>query len=508
MMSLAANLSTTTEASIVPNGLDDINSLTKSMPFAHEPQLHRVPWVPPVAVGAQGIYIDLEDGTRIIDGVGGAAVNCIGSGHPKVLQAISEQLQKITYVYNVQLLNQPSQELAKHLISVSEGAFAQCFFVSGGSEAMEAVIKLARQYFWEISQPERRYFIARKQSYHGNCLGTLALSHHPGRRAPYEAILNHDVFHHVSPAYYKRYAREGESEEEYVQRLADEVDAKFQELGPGNVIGFVAEPVVGATQGVTYAPKGYFAAINKICKKYGALLIYDEVMCGMGRMGSTYHAWQNPNSYTDGIPPDIQAVAKGLGGGYGSIGAVLLNRQIADGLRQGSNYLQHGHTYQAHPLAAAASVAVQNVIKADNLLESAEKVGVYLEKRLHESLTSLDAPCAPYIYDIRGGGCFWGIELQIPDSILEGQYFKKERLAGRVQARAMENGLVLMGMSGGVDGKKGEFLMLSPAYNITETEMDELTRRLVKSIMEVLADSKIQNLFKDDRVSMKGIKEM
>ncbi|KAG8836354.1 hypothetical protein FRC17_005640 [Serendipita sp. 399] len=483
----ASSLPTTTEASLVPDIAEGTQS--SSTPPVYDPQLHRVPWVPPVAVSAQGIYIDLEDGTRLIDAVGGAAVNCIGSGHPKVLRAVGEQLQKLTYVYNVQLLNQPSQDLAKCLISASDGAFAQCFFVSGGSEAMEAVIKLARQYFWEIGQPERKYFIARKQSYHGNCLGTLALSHHPGRRAPYEAILNHDAFHHVSPAYYKRYAKEGESEEEYVQRLADEVDANFQELGPQNVIGFAAEPVVGATQGITYAPKGYFAAISEICKKYGALLIYDEVMCGMGRMGVTYHAWQNPNSYTDGIPPDIQAVAKGLGGGYGTIGAVLLNSEVEDGLRKGSNYLQHGHTYQAYPLAAAASLAVQDVIEEDNLLDRAEKIGVYLEKRLCETLTGPDALCSPYIYDIRGGGCFWGIELQIPDPALEDQYFAKERLAARVQARAMDNGLVLIGMSGGIDGKKGDFLILSPAYNTTDSEIDELTRRLVKSIEEVLAET-------------------
>jgi adenosylmethionine-8-amino-7-oxononanoate aminotransferase len=246
-----------------------------------------------------------------------------------------------------------------------------------------------------------------------------------------------------------------------------------------------AEPVVGATQGVTYAPKGYFKAISEICKKYGALLIYDEVMCGMGRMGATLHAWQGPNSYTDEVSPDIQAIAKGLGSGYGSIGAILLNSKIAEGFRQGGNYFQHGHTYQAHPLAMAASLAVQDVIEEENLLEKAAQVGVKLERLLKEQLTGTNAISAPYIFDIRGGGCFWGIEFQIPEE-LEQQWFTKNRLGGLVQAEAMKNGLIIIGMSGGIDGKKGDFLILAPSYNISDDEIEEVVKRLVKSVETVL----------------------
>ncbi|CAG7853767.1 Uncharacterized aminotransferase YodT [Serendipita indica DSM 11827] len=439
--------------------------------------LHRVPWTPPIAVSAQGVYISLENGETLIDGVGGAAVTCIGMGNQKVTDAIQQQLQKLSYVYNVQLLNEPSLRLADRLIASSGGAFAQCFFVSGGSEAMEAVIKLARQYYVDQSppQPQRKFFISRRQSYHGNTLGALQLSYHPARRAPYEVLLNHDAFHHVSPAYYKRYASEGESEEEYAARLVKEVEDKMEELGPQNVIAFVAEPVVGATQG------------------HGILLIYDEVMCGMGRMGSTYHAWQSPNSYTDGIPPDIQAVAKGLGGGYGSIGAVFLNHRVAEGLRSGSNYLQHGHTYQAHPLAVAASLAVQDVIEEQNLLERAHQVGIYLERRLRDRLVlSPNAICKDYVFDIRGGGCFWAIELQVPDQSVYDKWFigrGKERLGGRVQAQAMKNGLVIIGMSGGIDGAKGDHLILAPAYNMTDAEIDEVVDKLVSSIEQVLNET-------------------
>ncbi|CAG8581814.1 15376_t:CDS:2 [Acaulospora colombiana] len=472
-MSPIADISAQNEASVVPNGKH-----VEKPSSSFTPLLHRTPWVPPVAVTGEGVHLILEDGTRIIDAVGGAAVNCIGSGHPKVIQAVKDQLDKL-------LSNQPSEKLAARLISSSDGAFSQCVFVSGGSEAMEAAIKLAKQYFWEVDQPQRKYFIARHQSYHGNTLGALALSHHPFRRAPYEDILNHKAFHYVSPAYYKRYARAGESEEQYVARLVQELEDKFQELGPENVIGFAAEPVVGATQGVTYAPKGYFAAMSAVCRKYGALLILDEVMCGMGRMGTSMHAWQGPNSYTDGVSPDIQAVAKGLGGGYGSIGAILLNERVAGGLQQGSKYLQHGHTYQAHPLAMAASLAVQDVIEEENLLEKAGRVGTVLQQQLEQSLTGPNALSAPYIFDIRGGGCFWGIEFQFPEEVEE-KWFSKQRFGGLVQAAAMENGAVIIGMSGGIDGKKGDFIILAPAYNISDEEITEVVTKVTKSIEDVL----------------------
>jgi adenosylmethionine-8-amino-7-oxononanoate aminotransferase len=246
-----------------------------------------------------------------------------------------------------------------------------------------------------------------------------------------------------------------------------------------------AEPVVGATQGVTYAPKGYFAAISAVCRKHGALLIFDEVMCGMGRMGTSMHAWQGPNSYTDGVSPDIQAIAKGLGGGYGSIGAVLLNERVASGLQQGSKYLQHGHTYQAHPLAVAASLAVQDVLEEENLLEKAERVGTLLQQQLEQSLTGSNALSAPYIFDIRGGGCFWGVEFQFPEEV-ETKWFSKQRFGGLVQAAAMENGAVIIGMSGGIDGKKGDFIILAPAYNISDEEITEVVTKVTKSIEDVL----------------------
>lgn len=250
----------------------------------------------------------------------------------------------------------------------------------------------------------------------------------------------------------------------------------------------VAEPVVGATQGVTYAPPGYFAAMAEVCKRHGALLIWDEVMCGMGRMGTTLHAWQEPDSYTDGVAPDIQALAKGLGAGYASIGAVLFNAQIANGIKSGSNWLQHGHTYQTHPLACAASIAVQDVIEEENLLARCADRGQYLGRLLKEALTGPNAKARPYVFDVRGGGLFWAVEFEFTAADSEA-WFKPKMFGGRVQAKAMELGLVIIGMSGGVDGSRGDHIILSPAYTVTEKEVEEIVRRTTKAIEEVLQET-------------------
>ncbi|KAM5536574.1 hypothetical protein V8D89_009669 [Ganoderma adspersum] len=447
--------------------------------------LHRTPWRPPVASSAEGIYVTLEDGTKLIDAVGGAAVSCIGNGHPKVRQAIKDQVDKMSYVYNMQLSNDVAEELAHHLVATSKGAFGAVGFVSGGSEAMEGVIKTARQYFYETGQHQRTNFIARKLSFHGNTVGTLSLAYHPARRAPYLSLLNKQSFHHVSPAYAVRFKGKEESEEEYVERLRKELEDKFLELGPDTVIGFVAETVVGATTGVVAAPKSYFKAMKSVCDKYGALFILDEVMSGMGRMG-TLHAWE---SYGDGVAPDIQAVAKGLGGGYVSIGAVLMSQRIADGVRDNAGFWKHGHTYQAHPIACAGALAVQKVIEEENLLANINEKGAYLGELLRARLTGPNARSAPYVFDIRGGAAWWGVEWEfdVPEATAKG--YAGKTFAIDVQARALENGLIIMGFTGGanIEGTKGNHNMLSPAYNVTKEEVEKIVNVFVKSIEEVLA---------------------
>ncbi|KAI0333868.1 PLP-dependent transferase [Cubamyces sp. BRFM 1775] len=454
--------------------------------------LHRTPWRPPVASSAEGIYITLEDGKQLIDAVGGAAVACIGNGHPAVKKAIKEQVDKVSYVYNMQLSNEPAEELAHYLIGASKGAFDLVGFVSGGSEAMEGVIKTARQYYYETGQPQRKNFIARQLSFHGNTLATLSLAYHPTRRAPYAAIMNSENFHHVSPAYAARFKGKDETEEQYVERLRKELEDKFIELGPDTVIGFVAETVVGATTGVVAAPKGYFKAMKSVCDKYGALFILDEVMSGMGRMG-TLHAWE---SYGDGVSPDLQAVAKGLGGGYAAIGAVFMSKRVADGVRDASGFWKHGHTYQANPLACAASLAVQKVIAEEKLLDNVAVVGPHLGALLRSRLQGPNALAAPFVFDVRGGGAWWAVEFDFDGPEAAGKLDLAkirggEHFAMAVQARALENGLVIMGFTGGasLDGKKGHHCMLSPAYNVTKEQVETIVDIFVRSVEEVLREA-------------------
>jgi len=449
--------------------------------------LHRTSWTPPVAVRAEGIYVELADGHRVIDGVGGAAVSCLGASHPKVIAAIKQQLDTLPYVYNMQLSSNSAEDLAKFLVESSDGVFERVVYASGGSEAMEGVIKLAKQYFGEIGQPTRRNFIARQLSFHGNTLSTLSLAYHPARRAPYANILDNEHFHHVSPAYARRFQKPDETEEQYVERLRQELEDKFIELGPETVIGFVAETVVGATTGVVGAPKGYFAAMKSVCEKYGALFILDEVMSGMGRMGSL-HAWQ---SVGDGAAPDIQAVAKGLGGGYASIGAILLSPKVARGIQGGSGFFKHGHTYQAHPLACAASLAVQRAIVEDDLLPKVVQNGELMNKLLRKALLAEGAAAKPFTFDIRGRGAFWGIEFDFSGPEAAKLDIKGETFAMLVQARCLRNGLIAMGMNGGatLDGSKGDHLMLGPAYNATTMEIEKIVEILVESVDEILRES-------------------
>ena len=347
---------------------------------------------PPTAVGGHGVWLTGADGREILDGSGGAAVSCLGHQHPRVIEALGRQAGKLTYAHTAFFTSEAAEELADVLVGHEPGGLAYAYLVSGGSEAMESCLKLARQYFLEIGEPGRDRFIARRQSYHGNTLGALATGGNAWRRAPYAPLLS-DAFSHVSPAFAYRERRDEESEAEFVVRLAEEIEAEFQRLGPDRVAAFVAEPIVGATAGVVPAPDGYFRAVREICDRHGALLILDEVMCGMGRTG-TLHAWEQ-----EGISPDIQAIAKGLGGGYQPIGAMLASARIVDAIRQGSGAFLHGHTYLAHPMACAAALEVQRVIAEDDLLPRVRAMGALLEQRLTERLGN-----HRHVGDIRGRG--------------------------------------------------------------------------------------------------------
>ncbi len=420
---------------------------------------------PKLATRGEGIFLYDEDGRAIIDGSGGAAVACLGHGNARVNAAIAAQLARVAYVHTALFSNAPAEELADVLLANEPGGLSHAFFVSSGSEAFEAALKLARQYFLEIGQPRRTKVIARRQSYHGTTLGALAAGGNAMRRAPYLPMLA-DGFSHVSPCFAYRFQDQGESDEQYVARLADELEAEFQRLGPENVIAFCAEPVVGATTGCVAALPGYFRRVREICDRHGALLILDEVMCGMGRTGTT-HAWEQ-----EGVAPDIQVVAKGLGGGYQPIGGILIGGRVIGALRAGSGSFMHGQTYQAHPVACAAALAVQQVIAEDGLLANVRAMGERLSAGLTERLGN-----HRHIGDIRGRGLFWAIEL-VADRGTKAPFAPALKLHERIAVAAYERGLAIYPMGGTIDGTRGNHICIAPPYNATAGNIAAIVERL------------------------------
>jgi adenosylmethionine-8-amino-7-oxononanoate aminotransferase len=424
---------------------------------------------PPRAIGGEGVWLIGEDGRRILDASGGAAVSCLGHQHPRVIEALSRQASKLSYAHTSFFSSEPAEALADKLVGHEPGGLGYAYLVSGGSEAIEAGIKLARQYFIEIGQPQRRHFIARRQSYHGNTLGALAAGGNAWRREPYAPLLS-SAFSHVTPAFAYHEKRDSESEVDFVARLAAELEAEFQRLGPENVAAFIAEPVVGATAGCVPAPEGYFRAVREICDRHGALLILDEVMCGMGRTG-TRHAWEQ-----EGIAPDIQAIAKGLGGGYQPIGAMLASGRIVDAIRDGSGAFQHGHTYLAHPLACAAALEVQRVIEDEQLLDRVKTLGAQLERRLTERFGN-----HRHVGDIRGRGLFQAIEL-VADRATRAPFDPALKLNQRIKAIAFEGGLGCYPAGGCMDGRSGDHVLLAPPYIATSDDIDMIVDRLGQAV--------------------------
>ena len=417
------------------------------------------------AIGGEGVWLIGEDGRRVLDASGGAAVSCLGHQHPKILQAMARQASKLAYAHTAFFSSEPAELLADHLVGHEPGGLAFAYFVSGGSEAIEAAIKLARQYFVERGEPQRQHFIARRQSYHGNTLGALAAGGNAWRRAPYAPLLS-SAFSHVTPAFAYHEKRDDEYERDFVARLAAELEAEFQRLGPDTVAAFIAEPVVGATAGAVTAPEGYFRSVREICHRHGALLVLDEVMCGMGRTGTT-HAWEQ-----EGIAPDIQAIAKGLGGGYQPIGAMLASGKIIDAIRQGSGAFQHGHTYLAHPMACAAALEVQRVIAEEKLLDRVKEHGRHLERRLVERFGN-----HRHVGDIRGRGLFQAIEL-VEDRATRKPFDPALKLNHRIKAAAFEGGLACYPAGGTVDGRSGDHVLLAPPYIATADDIDMIVDRL------------------------------
>jgi adenosylmethionine-8-amino-7-oxononanoate aminotransferase len=423
---------------------------------------------PLTAVAASGVRITDQHGRSYIDACGGAAVSCLGHAHPDVLAAMHAQLDKLAYAHTSFFTSEVSEALADHLVRHSPAGLDHVYFVSGGSEAVEAALKLARQYFVEVGQPERTVFVGRQQSYHGNTLGALAVGGNEWRRRQFAPLLM-DVGR-VAACYEYRGRHDEESQDAYTGRLLAELDARFQEIGPERVIAFVAETVVGATAGALPPTPGYFAGVRALCDRYGILLIADEVMCGMGRTGTLYAVEQ------EDVIPDLMVIAKGLGGGYQPIGALLASTKVMEALRRGSGLFQHGHTYIGHPVAAAAALAVQRVIQRDGLLEAVRDRGAYLRGALDERIGN-----HPYVGQIRGRGLLLGVEL-VRDRFTKAPFDPSLKLYARIKAAAMDNGLLVYPMGGTIDGLSGDHVLIAPPFIVTEKEVDEIVDRLAVSI--------------------------
>ena len=422
----------------------------------------------PVAVGGHGAMIRDGEGKEYIDASSGAAVSCLGHSHPEVLAAMRHQLDQLAYAHTSFFTTAVAEELAGDLVARAPQGIGQVFFVSGGSEAIEAALKLARQYFVERGEPQRHHIIARRQSYHGNTLGALAVGGRQWQREKFAPLMIET--HHVAPAYEYRGRRKDETLQAYGERLAQEIEDKIAELGGENVLALVAETVVGATLGAVPAVPGYFRRVRDICDRHGILLILDEVMCGMGRTG-TLHACEQEE-----ISPDLLAIAKGLGGGYAPIGALLMRGKIFDAIAAGSGAFQHSHTYMGHPLACAAALSVQRILHRDGLLANVATQGAYLARRLNERFGN-----HPYVGDVRGRGLFYGIEL-VADRGSKESFDPQLRLHARVKAEAMARGLMVYPMGGTADGTRGDHVLLAPPFIVDAPLVDEIVERLGDAI--------------------------
>ncbi len=427
---------------------------------------------PPTVARGEGVYLYDQTGKQYLDGSGGAAVSCLGHGDADVTAAIKAQLDQVAFAHTGFFTSAPAEALADLLIEHAPAGLERVYLVSGGSEAMEAALKLARQYYLEIGQPARRSIIARRQSYHGNTLGALATGGNMWRREPFAPLMIDTS--HIAPCYAYRHQQAGESAEAYGLRAANELEAEILRLGPETVMAFVAEPVVGATAGAMPPAPGYFKRIREICDQYGVLLILDEVMCGMGRTGTLFACEQ------DGIAPDITAIAKGLGAGYQPIGAMLCSGAIYKAIEDGSGFFQHGHTYIGHPVAAAAALAVVTKLTGGGLVERAQAMGETLQAALADAFGQ-----HPHVGDIRGRGLFRGIEL-VEERESKRPFAPERGIAKALKKATFEAGLICYPMGGTIDGKNGDHILLAPPFILEDSHVDEIVTKLETAMRQVL----------------------
>ncbi|OQN96005.1 hypothetical protein B0A48_17996 [Cryoendolithus antarcticus] len=487
------------EDEVQHNGTTDLGSLLHKTGLTAKKStsavLHRSLHHDPHQAGhAKGNYLYLSNGQKIFDATGGAAVACLGSNDERVTRALIEQLTNgVSYCHSLFFATDAVEQLASLLISSTNNIMARAFFTSSGSEANEAALKMARQYFLEKPQPEpqRTHFIGREQSYHGTTLGALGVGGHRARRKLYEPMLSRNASFVSACFGYRGRLCVDETDKAYVARLEAELEAEFQRVGPRNVVAFIAEPVVGAALGCVPSVPGYFAAMRRVCDKHGALLIMDEIMCGTGRVGpapsaafpNPLHAWQDPSV---GVAPDIMTMGKALGGGSLPVAAMLINERVVNALAQGSGAFSHGQTYQAHPLACRAALEVQQIIRKDDLVSNVREQGALLGKLLKSSLA--DHPC---VGDIRGQGLFWGIEF-VRDKSSKEPFDSADGVAAGIHELGMRPpfNISIYPGNGSCDGERGDHILLAPAFNVTKVDIEHITDTVTR-VIETYFDSKL-----------------
>jgi adenosylmethionine-8-amino-7-oxononanoate aminotransferase len=424
----------------------------------------------PVVVRGDGVFVVDDAGKHYLDACGGAAVSCLGHDAREITDAISDQLRTLAFAHSSFFTNAAAEQLAARLIALAPDGFGagRVMFLGSGSEAIEAALKLARQYHLERGDTKRTHFIARDGAYHGNTLGALAAGGHVERRRPYEPMLVE--FGRASACYAYRLQQPGESDDAFGQRQAQTLEDEILRIGPQRVAAFVVEPVTGATLGCVPPVGRYLEQVREICDRYGVLIIADEVMCGAGRTGP-YFA-----SSAEGLRPDIITLAKGLGAGFMPIAATLGSAKVVEAIAAGSGRLWNGHTYMSHAVACAGALAVLDIVERDGLLERVSALGEGLRARLVARFGD-----HPFVGDIRGRGLFHALEFVI-DRDTKRPFAPAAAFATKLKQAAMAEGLLIYPASGCIDGINGDHVVIAPPYVVSEKHLDLIVDRLALAI--------------------------
>jgi adenosylmethionine-8-amino-7-oxononanoate aminotransferase len=423
-----------------------------------------------MAVSANGMRIVDASGKRYLDMSGGAAVSCLGHGHPHVVDTVTRQLESLAYAHTAFFTNAPQEELAARLVRRFGDARACAYFLSGGSEANETALKIAWQYWAAQGKGAKKIIISREHSYHGNTFGALTISGNPGRRRASAAPLID--WPRIPPCYPYRERRDGEGLADYSDRAADYLEAAIDEQGADNVAAFICEPVVGSSLGVVAATRGYLARVREICDRHEVLLIADEIMCGAGRTG-TFFAHQHER-----VKPDIVTLAKGIGGGYQPLGATIIRSRVASVLRSAG--FAHGHTYIGHAAACAAGIAVQDVLDRENLLERTRTMGNRLLAVLEDRFAG-----HPNVGEIRGRGLFIGIEL-VSNTQTKSGFQDRPGLPEDLRIAAMKHGLIVYPGGVFINGLMVPHIMIAPPMIVEDRHLIECVDKLSAAIDETV----------------------